>query len=257
MLARSDLMCRGDSVQRSARDAHTCTRGSLLWYFSCLFVQFFVFFFIHKLGIANTTDKSCMCGSRRSDGQASKQTNKQTQTHTYIYIYIHICIYAYIYIYICMCTCICIYIYIYIYIQRRATSFIQNGLKLSWTAFPRRVLDIILPSRWSNIGAVKPFTIISLPVPEITPPVSQWELRGVVSRIWSRLLCYSATSWMMTLGLACCLEKAFGQTLFAQGSIYIYIYIHIYMYIYIYIYTCSSLSLSIYIYVYIYIYMHT
>ena len=26
------------------------------------------------------------------------------------------------------------------------------------TPFPRRVLDIILPSRWSNIGAVRPFT---------------------------------------------------------------------------------------------------
>ena len=61
-------------------------------------------------------------------------------------------------------------IYIYICIQWRAKSFIQNAGKLSWTPFPRRVLDIIFPSRWSNIGAVKPFNIISLLVPEITPP---------------------------------------------------------------------------------------
>ena len=43
-----------------------------------------------------------------------------------------------------------------LYIQRHAKSFIQNAGRLSWAPFPRRVLDIILPSRRSNIGAVKP-----------------------------------------------------------------------------------------------------
>ena len=54
-------------------------------------------------------------------------------------------------------TYVCVYIYIYIYIQRRAKSFIQNALKLSSTPFPLILVDIVLPSRWSNFCAVNPF----------------------------------------------------------------------------------------------------
>ena len=73
-----------------------------------------------------------------------------------------------------MCNVIYIYIYIYItlyvYIQRRATSLSKMPASFLEPPFPRRVLDIIIPSRWSDIGAVKPFNIISLLAPEITPP---------------------------------------------------------------------------------------
>jgi hypothetical protein len=46
--------------------------------------------------------------------------------------------------------------------QRRAKCFIQNAVELCGTPFPLRLLDIIVPSGWSNIGAVNPFNIISL-----------------------------------------------------------------------------------------------
>ena len=47
--------------------------------------------------------------------------------------------------------------------QRRAKCFIQNAFKLCGTPFPPpRLLDVIVPSGWSNIGAVNPFNIISL-----------------------------------------------------------------------------------------------
>ena len=46
--------------------------------------------------------------------------------------------------------------------QRRAKCFIKNAFQLCGTPFPLRLLDIIRPSGWSNIGAVNPFNIISL-----------------------------------------------------------------------------------------------
>ena len=46
--------------------------------------------------------------------------------------------------------------------QRRAKCFIQNAFELCGTPFPLRLLDIIVPSGWSNIGAVNPFNIINL-----------------------------------------------------------------------------------------------
>jgi hypothetical protein len=46
--------------------------------------------------------------------------------------------------------------------QRRAKCFIQNAFELCGTPFPLRLLDIIVPSGWSNTGAVNPFNIINL-----------------------------------------------------------------------------------------------
>ena len=81
-----------------------------------------------------------------------------------------------------------IYIYIYIYIQRCAKSFIQNALKLSETPVPLRLLDIIPPSRWSNVCAVNPFNVISLLV---RGNYSAGFSMGIVRSSWS--IGYSAT----------------------------------------------------------------
>ena len=102
--------------------------------------------------------------------------------------------------------------------QRCAKSFIQNALKLSETPVPLRLLDIIPPSRWSNVCAVNPFNVISLLV---RGNYSAGFSMGIVRSSWSRLLRYSATPCMMSLGSACCIEEAFGQKLLAQGSIII------------------------------------
>ena len=91
--------------------------------------------------------------------------------------------------------------------QRCATSFIQNDLKLSETPVPLRLLDIIPPSRWSNVCAVNPFNVISLLV---RGNYSASFSMGIVRSSWSRLLRYSATPLMMSLGSACCIEEAFG-----------------------------------------------
>ena len=95
----------------------------------------------------------------------------------------------------------------YVYIQRRAKSFTQNALKLSETSVPLRLLDIIHPSRWSNVCAVKPFNVISLLARR---NYSAGFSMGIVRSSWSRLLRYSATPCMMSLGSACCIEEAFG-----------------------------------------------
>ena len=74
---------------------------------------------------------------------------------------------------------VCMYVYIYIYIYSPVQSvFIQ------------------MPSQDNKLNP--------------NSSSKTWRNSGVVSRIWSRLLRYFATSWMMNLGLACCLEKAFG-----------------------------------------------
>ena len=39
-------------------------------------------------------------------------------------------------------------------------GFLTHVVKLSWTRFPLKLLDIIIPSRWSNFGAVNPFNIM-------------------------------------------------------------------------------------------------
>ena len=46
--------------------------------------------------------------------------------------------------------------------QRRAKCFIPNAFELCGAPFPLRLLDLIVPSGWSNIGAVNPIDVISL-----------------------------------------------------------------------------------------------
>ena len=119
-----------------------------------------------------------------------------------------------------------IYIYIYIHIKWRANSFIQHALKLSETPFPLRLLDMILPSRWSNFCAANPFNIISLLV---RGNYSASFSMGIVRSSWSRLLRYSATPCMMSLRSACCIEEAFVDKHFLHRRVCIYIYIYIYI----------------------------
>ena len=51
---------------------------------------------------------------------------------------------------------------LHVCIQRRAKCLIQNAFQLCGTPFPLRLLDIIRPSGWNNIGVVNPLQTISL-----------------------------------------------------------------------------------------------